>query len=105
VSDETGRALPDQGASQDVVTERLLSGTLLEDLGCPHCGKVCDVCVDADELLAALRAENEALRGALSQVQHASRPATYVNKTLACHSIREIAERALASDEKGRSNV
>jgi hypothetical protein len=45
---------------------RLPTGTLVEDLGCPHCGKTCDVCVILDEerhqLRDAYREAVEALR-------------------------------------------
>lgn len=45
--------------------ERLPTGTLLDDLGCPHCGKTCDVCVVLDE-------ERHQLRGAVSDLAEAN---------------------------------
>jgi hypothetical protein len=43
--------------------ERLPTGTWLHDLGCPHCGKTCDVCVVLDANAAE---DRQRLRGAVS---------------------------------------
>lgn len=52
----------------DLNPERLPTGTLLEDLGCPHCGKTCDVCVTLDEIAAMDRKRIDALEKCIREV-------------------------------------
>lgn len=70
------------------------AGTPLEDLGCPHCGKTCDVCVDMDAEAAQLRSDLQEARAVLGAVIPLLTPEQAAEWQERCNHFR--AERAAA---------
>jgi hypothetical protein len=108
--------------AHDDKPERLTTGTLTEDMGCPHCGKLCDVCVTQDAIIALEREQHrgavealgeladlvDGLRGPLGDsraIRDAPMTALLVKARMFAPILRGQSESRGASDEKEETDA